>query len=197
MRQVLEEKLSVILKEIGVDKYSDVLDSEVAEIDFTDAYMRSISKPYKIDEAMYHVESEIKQQLANVQKYKDVIREEKDLTVLVGQESDFDVEEALGKLLVYYDGWQGNNLTMIDHVGINDPKVTRHLKEDITHDRMSSLLSVSIKNFPNEAGYFMLWELSLTDDSDDKRIIPIFINENFVLRPMAGKRIMDVFLDNT
>lgn len=197
VRQVLEEKLSVILKEIGVDKYSDVLDSEVAELDFTDAYMRSISKPYKIDEAMYHVESEMKQQLANAQKYKDVIREEKDLTGLVGQESDFDVEEALRKLLTYYDGWQGSDLTIIDHVGINDPQVTRHLKEDIAHDRMSSLLSVNIKNFPNEAGYFMLWELSLTDDSDDKRIIPIFVNENFVLRPIAGKRIMDVFLDNT
>lgn len=197
VRQVLEEKLSVILKEIGVDKYSDVLDSEVAELDFTDAYMRSISKPYKMDEAMHHVESEMKQQLLNAQKYKDVIREEKDLTGLVGQESDFDVEDALKKLLTYYDGWQGNDLTMTDHIGINDPKVTRHLHEEIVHDRMSPLLSVNIKNFPNEAGYFMLWKLSLTDDNDDKRIIPVFINESFILRPIAGKRIMDVFLDNT
>ena len=39
VREVLEEKLSVILKEIGVDKYSDVLDSEVAELDFTEVYM--------------------------------------------------------------------------------------------------------------------------------------------------------------
>lgn len=31
VREVLEEKLSVILAEMGVDKYSDVLDSEVAE----------------------------------------------------------------------------------------------------------------------------------------------------------------------
>ena len=41
VREVLEEKLSVIMKELGVDKYSDVLDSEVAECDFTDAYMNS------------------------------------------------------------------------------------------------------------------------------------------------------------
>ena len=88
VRQVLEEKLSVILKEMGVDKYSDVLDSEVAECDFTDVYMRSISRPSKIDEALRPVESEMKQQLANAQKYKDVIREEKDLTQLVGQEAD-------------------------------------------------------------------------------------------------------------
>jgi len=43
--------------------------------------------------------------------------------------------------------------------------------------------------------YFMLWVLSISNDPDDQRIIPIFINENFVLRPMAGKRLMDVFLD--
>ena len=43
----------------------------------------------------------------------------------------------------------------------------------------------------------MLWELSLTDDDNDRRIIPIFINENFVLRPVAGKRIMQVILDST
>jgi SNF2 family DNA or RNA helicase len=42
VKAVLEEKLSVILKEIGIDKYSDVLDSETAELNFTDAYMKSI-----------------------------------------------------------------------------------------------------------------------------------------------------------
>ena len=192
---MLEEKLSVILKEIGVDKYSDVLDSEVAELDFTEVYMRSISHPSKLNEAMYPVESEMKQQMANAQKYKDVIREEKDLTELVGQESDFDVEDALRMVLTYYDGWQGNELTLIDRIGINDEKVKRHLKVDIIQDKFSPLLSVGIRNFPNEAGYFMLWELSLTDG--DKRIIPVFINESFVLRPIAGKRIMDVFLDPT
>ena len=195
VRQVLEEKLSVILKEMGVDKYSDVLDSEVAECDFTDVYMRSISHPSKITEALYPVESEMKQQVANAQKYKDVIREEKDLTKLVGQESDFDVESALKKLLAYYDNWQGKEMTLIDRVGINDTRVTQHLSTDIVQDRLSPLLSVGIKNFPNEAGFFMLWELSLTDKDSDQRIIPIFVNENFVLRPMAGKKIMDVFLD--
>lgn len=193
--QVLEEKLSVILKEMGVDKYSDVLDSEVAECDFTDVYMRSISHPSKITEALYPVESEMKQQVANAQKYKNVIHEEKDLTKLVGQESDFDVESALKKLLAYYDNWQGNEMTLIDRVGINDTMVTQHLSTDIVQDQLSPLLSVGIKNFPNEAGFFMLWELSLTDKDNDQRIIPFFVNENFVLRPMAGKKIMDVFLD--
>lgn len=195
VREVLEEKLSVILKEMGVDKYSDVLDSEVAEMDFTEVYMCSISKPSKINENLYSVESEMKQQLANSQKYKDIIREEKDLTELVGQSSDFDIDSALRLVLAYHDGWQGVQTKLIDRISITDQEIIRHLKVDIIQDKFSPILSVSIENFPNEAGYFMLWELSLSDKDSVQRIIPIFANEDFVLRPMAGKRIMDVFLD--
>lgn len=195
VREVLEEKLSVILKEMGVDKYSDVLDSEAAECDFTDVYMESIRFPGGMNKAMYPVESEMKQQLENAKKYKDVIREDKDLQQLVGQESSFDVEEALRQLLAYFDSWQGNPISMHFNVGINDEAVTRHLNNSMVQDRFSPLLSVDIQDFPNEAGYFMLWELSLTEQSEALRIIPIFVNENGVLRPVAGKRIMDVFLN--
>lgn len=195
VREVLEEKLSVILKEMGVDKYSDVLDSEVAEMDFTEVYMRSISKPSKMDENLYPVESEMKQQLVNSQKYKDIIREEKDLTELVGQSSNFDIDAALRLVLAYHDGWKGIQTKLIDRISITDQEIISHLNVDIIQDRFSPILSVDIKNFPNEAGYFMLWELSLSDADSDKRIIPVFVNDDFVLRPMAGKRILDVFLD--
>ena len=195
VREVLEEKLSVIFKELGVDKYSDVLDSEVAELDFTDVYMGSIGRPASVEKNMYHVESEVKQQVANAKKYKDIIHEEKDLTQLVGTESNFDVDAALRQMLTYYECWQGHDLRLIDRISINDEEITRHLHADIIQDKFTPLMSVGIKNFPNEAGYFMLWELSISDAESDKRILPIFINENFVLRPMAGKRIMDVFLD--
>lgn len=195
VREVLEEKLSVILEEMGVDKYSDVLDSEVAELDFTEVYMRSIGRPSKVEENLYPVESEMKQQLQNSKKYKDVIREEKDLSQLVGQGSDFDVDTALRQMLAYYDSWQGRDLKLIDRIAITDSDIIQHLQTDVLQDRKSPLMSVGIQSFPNEAGYFMLWELSISNDLDDKRIIPIFVNENFVLRPMAGKRLMDVFLD--
>jgi len=195
VREVLEEKLSVILKEMGVDKYSDVLDSEVAECDFTDAYMNTIAKPYKLEESLKPIESEMKQQLKNSRQYKDIIREDKDLTELVGQESNFDVDAALRQMLAYYDGWQGLESTLIDRISVTDPEIIRHLKTDIIQDRFSPILSVGIKDFPNEAGYFMLWELSISDEEADQRIIPVFVNEHFVLRPMAGKRIMEQFLD--
>lgn len=197
VREVLEEKLSVIFKELGVDKYSDVLDSEVAELDFTEVYMNSIGRPSSVERNMYPVESEVKQQVANAQKYKDIIREEKDLTQLVGTESSFDVDFALRQMLAYYESWKGRDLHLDDRISINDEEITQHLRTEIMQDRSSPLMSVSIENFPNEAGYFMLWELSISEEESGKRIIPIFVNEKFLLRPMAGKRIMDVFLDGT
>lgn len=198
VRDVLEEKLSVILAEMGVDKYSDVLDSEVAECDFTEVYMRSIGHPAsQIEKNMHPIESEMKQQLENTKKYKDVIREDKDLTQLVGTEPDFDVDSALRKMTAYYESWQGQDARMIDRISIGDEEIVQHLKAVILQDRTSPLLSVGIPNFPNEVGYFMLWELSISDEENDRRILPIFVNEANVLRPMAGKRLMDVFLDET
>ena len=195
VREVLEEKLSVILKEMGVDKYSDVLDNEVAECDFTDVYMRSIGHASQVEKNLYPVEAEMKQQLTNAQKYKDVIREEKDLTKLVGTESNFDVDSALRTMLTYYECWQGHDPRLIDRISIADEEITQHLKTELVQDRTAPLMSIQIDNFPNEEGYFMLWELSISEKESGKRILPIFVNSAMLLRPMAGKRIMDVFLD--
>lgn len=197
VREVLEEKLSVILKEMGVDKYSDVLDSEVAECDFTDVYMRSIGHASQVEKNLYPVEAEMKQQLTNAQKYKDVIREEKDLTKLVGTESNFDVDSALRTMLTYYECWRGHDPRLIDRISIADEEITQHLKTELVQDRTAPLTSIQIDNFPNEEGYFMLWELSISEKESGKRILPIFVNSAMVLRPMAGKRIMDVFLDGS
>lgn len=197
VREVLEQKLSIIFKELGVDKYSDVLDSEVAELNFTEVYMNSIGKSSSVERNIYPVESEVRQQVSNARKYKDIIREEKDLMQLVGAESNFDVDAALRQMLSYYESWQGRDLYLIDRISINDKEIIQHLHTEIIQDRTSHVMSVDIKNFPNEAGYFMLWELSISDEESGKRIIPIFVNESFVLRPMAGIRIMDVLLDET
>lgn len=79
VHEILEKKLSVIFEEIGIDKYSDVWDSEVADLDFTEG---PIGHPGQMEENLYLVESETRQQLQNSKKYKDVIREKKNLIVL-------------------------------------------------------------------------------------------------------------------
>ena len=84
---------------------------------------------------------------------------------------------------------------MIDRISIADDEITRHLRAELIQDRTAPLMSIQIENFPNEDGYFMLWELSISEKESGKRILPFFINSSMVLRPMAGKRIMGVFLD--
>ena len=197
VREVLEIKLSVILEELGVDKYSDVLDSEAAECDFTHVYMDSIGNPRDVENNVFSVARDMRQQVKYVKEYKDIIHEDKDLTELVGTESDFDVDLALRQMVTYYNLWQGKATGLLDRISIADRDIVKHLKADIIQDRKDSLLSVAIEDFPNENGYFMLWELSVSNDEEGRRILPIFINDDNVLRPVAGARLMDVFLDGT
>lgn len=195
VREVLEEKLSVILKEMGVDKYSDVLDSEIAECDFTDVYMDSISKPSAMERKVASVERDMRKQMEYVKKYKEIIHEEKDLKQLVGHSSDFDVDAALDLMMRYYRNWKGLPTGLTETFDITNPEVAALMRGDVVQDRNANLLSIGIPNFPNEAGYFMLWELSISNDADDKRILPMFFNVNMAYRPVAGKRLMNVFLD--
>jgi superfamily II DNA or RNA helicase len=45
VQEVLEEKLEVILREFGVDKLGDVLDSEAVGVEFDELYMRALLDP--------------------------------------------------------------------------------------------------------------------------------------------------------
>ena len=80
VRNVLEDKLAVILSETGIDKMADVLDNEVAELDFTDVYIKSIRNPKNIESNVKNIESEIKGQIEQANKYKELIKENKDLS---------------------------------------------------------------------------------------------------------------------
>ena len=195
VRDVLEEKLDIILKELGVDKYADVLDGEAASINFTDAYMSSIRNPKNIDLNIRPIEEDLKKQVQNTMRFHELITEDKDLTSLVGAESAFDYEKALRLMVTYYENSKGNPYMPIDNFSINDTIVVEHLKKELQQDTQSSILNVSIQDFPNEIGYFMLWHLSISSDIQGQKMIPIFINSDFILRPIAGIKIWDALLD--
>ena len=196
VKDVLEEKLSVILKEIGIDKYADVLDGEMAGVNFTDAYMKSIQDPKNIARNIKSVEEDLRTQANNTLRIRDLIREEKDLTEFVGADTSFDIDSALRSMMAYYESSIGNPVLPIDTYGINDERIIKHLRKEIHQDEHSKLLSIIIRDFPNEKGWFMLWHLSVAPDGTGGKTIPVFINENGVLRPLAGKRIWDAILDD-
>lgn len=195
VRDVLEEKLDVVLKELGVDKYSDVLDGEAAGINFTEAFMSSLRNPKKIDLNIRPIEEDLKKQVQNTMKFHELINEEKDLASLLGAESAFDFENALRLMVAYYENSMENPYLPIEHFSINDAIIVDHLKRELQQDIESFVLNVSIRDFPNEQGYFMLWELSISADTQGQKVIPIFVNSDFILRPMAGMKIWDALLN--
>lgn len=134
VKAVLEEKLSVILKEIGIDKYSDVLDSETAELNFTDAYMKSIRNPKNIELNIRPVEEDLKKQVQNTMRIKDLIKEEKDLASMIGTNSAFDFEAALRQMVTYYENYKGNPYLPIENFSIDDPVIVGHLNKEIEQD---------------------------------------------------------------
>ena len=197
VKDVLEEKLSVILSEVGIDKYADVLDSETAGVNFTDAYMKSIRNPKNIQSYIAPLEDDLRTQINNTMQIRDMIHEEKDLKELVGKESSFDVETALKDMVTAYENSKGNPFLAFDNYSVNDDRIVRHLKKEIYFDFSSPILNVTISNFPNERGYFMLWHLSVSPDGMDGKAIPVFMNENRIIRPLTGKRIWEAFLDKS
>lgn len=197
VHEVIEQKLGVILDELGINKYSDVLDSESTDLDFTNAYMASIGKPVtRIARAIAPIEKEVREQVANAKDCRDLIHEEKDLDKLVGTEPDFDVNEMLRRAMSHHAAWRGEATEPTTGNALyQSEEAQRLLRSEIVQDRGAHLLSVEIEDFPNEAGYFMLWEVSVADDRQSSRVIPVFVNKDMVLRPIAGRRIMDVLLD--
>lgn len=195
VRDVLEEKLDVILKELGVDKFSDVLDGEAAGVNLTEAYMSSVHNPKNIDLNVRPIEEDLKKQVQNTMRFRELITEEKDLTSLLGAKSDFDFENALRLMVAYYENSMGNPYLPIEHFSIDDAIIVEHLKKELHQDTESPIPKVSIQDFPNEQGYFMLWQLSVSADTQGQKIIPLFVNNDFILRPMAGTKIWEALLD--
>ena len=197
VKAVLEEKLSVILREVGIDKYADVLDEEAAEVNFTDTYMKSIQNPDSITYFTKPVEDDLRLQVKNSVKVRDLIHEEKNLQTLVGKEPTFDIDKALRLLVGYYENYKGESTLGLENYSISDEKIIRHLRKELIQDQQANILNVEIKEFLHEEGYFMLWYLCVAGDETSARTMPIFINAEGVLRPLAGQRIWDAILDNT
>lgn len=196
VKNVLEEKLSVILQEIGVDKYADVLDGETAGVNFTNAYMRSIEHPHRIERNIRNIEQDLRTQVENALKTKDLLSEEKDLYPFVGQVATFDLDGALKALVRYYAKSVGESSLPFDHYSISDERIVWHLQRDIEHNAHTQVVSVELDNLQHEDGYFMLWHLTVAPDGSKGKTIPIFVSDEKILRPIAASRIWEAILDD-
>ena len=194
VRAVLEEKLDIILFETGIDKLGDVLDSEMADIDFTDVYIKSIRNPDDIEYNISTLEEDIKKEIIKANEYDELLNEEKELKAIENSHG-FQLEKTLFTMCNSYSLWKEGKFFTGETLSIDDDVIVKHLEQENYWCPQQKIPKILIKDFPNEKGYFILWELSINKDLHSSRILPIFINEDMKLRPFAGERIWDKLLD--
>lgn len=84
VQEVLEEKLGVILREFGVDKLGDVLDSEAAGIEFDELYMQALLAP---EQAEANVEAFVEELGRRARAFRDSLH-------VLGEPPDLDPTDA-------------------------------------------------------------------------------------------------------
>ena len=197
VRAVLEEKLAVILQELGIDKLQDVLDEGTADIDFTKAYIDSIVLPRFRDQYVGDIEKNARKQVDQYQRIRDVIHEDKTLVndeAYERQQHSFHV--LLKEMLCDYRAWKGYDPDWrLDwELSLSDRRIQDILARKQIWHRSQGMQRIHFANLKTENGVFSLWEVSLGPDAADKNIIPIFISEQGVYRPAASRLIWEELL---
>ena len=197
VRTVLEEKLAIILQELGIDKLQDVLDEGTADMDFTKAYINSIIMPRHQETYLGEVEKNAQKQVEQYRQIQDMIHEEKKLVndeEYEKQQHSFHV--LLKEMLLDYRAWKGYDPEWrLDwEISLSDKQVQDILARKQIWHQSQGMQQVHFHNLKTENGVFSLWEVSLGPEAADKNIISIFINDQGVYRPAASRLIWEELL---
>jgi SNF2 family DNA or RNA helicase len=190
VRSILESKLATILDETGINKLSDLLDNEMAEMDFTDIYMKSIRDEKFINHNVNKFEEEFRKQVEIRNQYKEIIKDNKDLSDESYSESHFDLDKNLNRILDYYQASKGLTLPR-KNLSLTNPLIEKHINKDLEWHILDSVPRFSIRDFPNEDGYFTIWQISLGEERQYKDYIPLFLTKKMLYRPMSGRKIWE------
>ena len=197
VRNVLEEKLETILYELGFDKLQDVLNSDTADLDFTQVYMKTIAAQkfgtYYTDELGKDIEKQVEQAV----KIRDIIKDEKTLT----PDSQFEKQQqafhsVLRNMLSLYRDWKGLGTDSIFdlELSVSDPQIQMLLKDKFVWHQKDGMPVFEVRGVNTEDGIWSLWCIALGDEDEDQRMVSIFINEIGVYRPASSKLLWDEML---
>lgn len=197
VRNVLEEKLATILSELGFDKLQDVLNSDTADLDFTQVYMKTIAThkfgTYYTDELSKDMEKQVEQAV----KIRDIIKDEKTLN----PDSQFEKQQqafhnVLRNMLFQYRGWKGldTDLFFDLELSVSDPQIQMLLKDKFVWHQKDGMPVFEVKGVNTEEGIWSLWCIALGDGDEDQRMVSMFINDNGIYRPAASKLLWDEML---
>ena len=199
VRSVLEEKLATILSELGFDKLQDVLNSDSADLDFTQVYMKTIAAQKYGTYYTDGLGKDMEKQVGQAVKIRDIIRDEKTLM----PDSQFERQQqafhsVLRNMLTHYKTWKGYSIDpLFDlELSVSDPQIQMLLSDKIVWHQKDGIPVFEVKGVNTENGLWSLWRISLSDGDENQRMISLFINDNNVYRPAASKLLWDEMLHN-
>lgn len=196
VRKVLEEKLEMIFRDMGVNKMVDVLDGEMAELDFTNVYLKSVVNPAKMNEYVHRMESDIRNQTQQAQSIRGLISSPSskycDVQTPIGTS---EMSALWSHMMISYYHWKGQNeLPLPDHYDLQHPEIRALIEQDFQMLDQEHIESLRLPGLQNESGYWSLWELAVTNDAKDRRVLPVFKNVEGVNRPTSARRIWDALI---
>ncbi len=201
VRTVLEQKLAVIFQELGIDKLQDVLNSETADLDFTRVFMKSITEPQYVNSFTNELSKDVQKQVNQAMQVQDVIRDEKQLRPdpeLERRQDSF--HSIMHAMLREYYAWKHMDADLLaeqlfhEDLSVSDPRIRDILGASQYWHPKEGAPAFHIDGLTMERGWWMLWEVTLGSDAEDKRMLPIFINESGIYRPASSKIIWDEIL---
>lgn len=223
IREVLEEKLAVILKEFGVDKLGDVLDIDEAQLDFTNIYRDAVLSPDKATRDVETYLQELRQTLQQRQENR-LITDEKRLTI---QRSQSILNHPLPKLTekMTLNYLKSKGVTPIKHgelynlsfpdgsnimnsrfsqqttlkgklVTINHPSIKQIYQHTPHYVPGMNIPVIRISNIPSQlTGYWSLWEAKIeSTHSQVKSMFPVFINDQQRFLKPSSNQLWEILL---
>ena len=197
VRTVLEEKLAIILQELGIDKLQDVLDEGSADMDFTRVYISTIVQPQYQNSNVNELNKEMQRQVDRFTAIQDLIHEDKTLSTDIDAErQQHSFHMLLKEMLFQYQTWKGYHPDWrFDlELSVSDPTIRNILDIRQFWHPSQGMQAIHFPNLRTEDGVFSLWEIALGDEPADRQIMPIFLNADGIYRPAASKRIWEELL---
>ncbi len=182
VREVLEEKLRVILEEFGVDKLSDVLDTGEAEVDFDRVYVEALRDPAtaaeKAQKAVEEMELRIREAQRGAALLTTAPRPDPTLARKIAESSVPLWTERATK--AWAAGHEGENS---EAPGLLD--LLRRIPRRVPGDPVAAVELPGLSD--RVAGTWSLWKVSLGRDAESRsRYLPVFVSgEGRVLQPTA------------
>ena len=213
--EVLEEKLEVILRDLGFDKVGDVLDSGEAEKGFEDLYMDAIMEPEKAEERINSFIESIRNTAEDERKNLNIFGTdyvlsperaralrshplfswiEKMVTNYLVSEGGVVGRGLKGYNLVWPDGYSVTDVVFSNGIGkmgwsvLDNPRIQEIIKCIPRYVPGQPVLQVKVKGLQKHIqGYWCLWRV-VRNGVDHVRAFPQFVHaDGRFLLPTANR----------